>query len=163
MFTRRICAIPFAVIALYAGPTASAKDMNHGALLWHGVRVGMSLADIQKVLPGSTLDKNGKTVVGGKTQVAGASFNSFVDLLNGGASRVTLIGSGYATDDVKNALNTKYGRATTGYACSSAGSLQVCAGAWSMAGGVKISLSRLTSVTGSALTITYEAVDLSGL
>lgn len=144
------------VVAL-VGFAGAANAKPGQPILWNGVRAGMSLSEVKTVLPAASLD--GETIVGGETRVAGAKFDSFVETSGGRAVGVKLVGSGYAASDVMAALNTKYGRPVSAYRCQALG----CTGAWSAPGGVKITILKLDSNKGSALIISYEAVDLSNL
>lgn len=150
-------AMAMAGMAALAGFAGDATAKSSQPVLWNGVRVGMSLAEVRTVLPGATVD--GETIVGGEAKVAGAKFDSFVETSQGRAVSVKLVGSGYVADDVMAALNTKYGRPVSVYRCQSL----ACSGSWSAPGGVKITLLRLNGNKGSALIISYQAVDLSNL
>lgn len=100
-------------VAALAGYTAPADAKPGQTVLWNGVRVGMTLAEVKTVLPSASLD--GETIVGGETRVAGAKFDSFVETSGGRAVGVKLVGSGYAASDVMAALNAKYGRPVSAY------------------------------------------------
>lgn len=122
-------------------------------ILWNGIRSGMTLADVQKIIPGAKIE--GETIVGGPTKVAGAPFDSFVELSGGRATSVKLIGSGVDASNVATALTTKYGQPTAEYRCQRLS----CSGSWSAPGNVKITLLRWNA----ALILSYQTVDLSNI
>lgn len=140
-------------VAALAGIAATADAKQGQTVLWNGVRVGMTLAEVKAVIPAATLD--GETIIGGDTSIAGAPFKSFVELSGGRAVAVKLVGDGPAASDVMSALNAKYGRPTSAYRCQRL----TCSGSWSAPSGVKITLLRWDA----ALILSYQAVDLSNL
>jgi hypothetical protein len=146
-------AIVAASVLISTGIVQAAPAKNTPPVLWNGVRAGMSLTEVQKVIPGATLE--GETIVGGPTKVAGVPFDSFVELSNGHATSVKLIGNGVDATTVATALTTKYGQPTSQYRCQRLS----CSGTWSAPGNVKITLLRWNA----ALILSYQTVDLSNI
>lgn len=145
LFISAAAALSFAA---HAAPAKPAQPV-----LWNKVRSGMTFAEVQKIMPGAKLES--ETIIGGPTNVAGAPFDSFVEMDAGRVSVVKLIGNGVDGGNVASALTAKYGPATSPYTCSRSS----CSGTWSAPGSVKITLLRWSAL----LTLSYKAVDLSNI
>lgn len=140
----------------------SALGQNDEVVLWSNVKAGMAVQEVLKALPGAALSDDGKTVVAA-TQIAGQPMRTYVEFLAGRAAKVSLAGSGVASD-VRTGLSAKYGDPVRPVSCSSISrTISICVETWMAPSNVKVTLTRLNGPNGTGIKVDYEAIDTKNL
>ena len=153
-----------AVLAQSAAPAASSalKARSSRPVLWHGVRVGMTEAQLRAVLPNLERDPRNNDFLGPETEVNGMKLTVGVEMLGGRVARVILASEHALPSILEDALRAKYGNPMKPYRCE-AGVIYLCDAVWAAPAGVQVGLEHVDVQGGGMTSVTYSAPDSSGL